>query len=91
MGVRIICYQKYRQHANKETSSESGNCFSFHSEFKELPTLRKLIQVLTEIGFTGCIETLRTILREAGYEWSKIYDNCKALFVKHDVQMMRFT
>ncbi|CAG5036700.1 unnamed protein product [Parnassius apollo] len=64
---------------------------TFHTEFNELPTLRKLKQVLTErIGFNGCIETLRIILKESGYEWSKIDDNRKALVEKHDIQMLRF-
>lgn len=64
---------------------------SFHTEFNEVPTLRKLKQILVErIGFTGCIETLRTILKESGYEWSKIDDNRKALVEKHDIQMLRF-
>ncbi|CAG4936515.1 unnamed protein product [Parnassius apollo] len=64
---------------------------TFHTEFHELPTLRKLKQVLTErIGFNGCIETLRIILKESGYEWSKIDDNRKALVEKHDIQMLRF-
>ncbi|XP_045781508.1 uncharacterized protein LOC123878358 isoform X2 [Maniola jurtina] len=64
---------------------------SFHIEFNELPTLRKLKQVLGDrIGFDGCIETLRTILKLSGYEWSKIDDNRKALTEKHDIQMLRF-
>lgn len=64
---------------------------TFHTEFNELPTLRKLKQVLTErIGFNGCIQTLRTILKETGYEWFKIDDNRKALVEKHDIQMLRF-
>ncbi|CAG4965576.1 unnamed protein product [Parnassius apollo] len=64
---------------------------TFHTEFNELPMLRKLKQVLTErIGFNGCIETLRIILKESGYEWSKIDDNRKALVEKHDIQMLRF-
>lgn len=63
----------------------------FYTEFNELPTLRKLKKVVTEIiGFNGCIETLRTILKESGYEWSKIDDNRKALVEKHDLQMLRF-
>ncbi|XP_045450770.1 uncharacterized protein LOC123659609 isoform X2 [Melitaea cinxia] len=41
---------------------------TFHTEHNELPTLRKLKQVLNDkIGFNGCIETLRTILKESGY------------------------
>lgn len=64
---------------------------TFHTEFNEVPTLRKLKQVLTErIGFDGSIETLRTILNESGYEWSKMDDNGKALVEKHDIQMTRF-
>lgn len=64
---------------------------TFHTEFKQLPTLRKLNQVLTErIGFNGCLETLRTILKESGYEWSKMDDNRSALIENHDIQMLRF-
>lgn len=64
---------------------------TFHTEFNQLPTLRKLKQVLTErIGFNGCLETLRTILKESGYEWSKMDDNRFALIENHDIQMLRF-
>lgn len=36
---------------------------SFHTEFNEMPTLKKLKEVLSEkIGFDGCIETLRKLL-----------------------------
>uniref|UniRef100_A0A2A4K0Z7 Tc1-like transposase DDE domain-containing protein n=1 Tax=Heliothis virescens TaxID=7102 RepID=A0A2A4K0Z7_HELVI len=64
---------------------------TFHTEFNEVPTLRKVKQVLIErIGYSGCLETLRTILKESGYEWLKMDDNSKVLVEKHDVQMLRF-
>ncbi|KAL4713406.1 hypothetical protein ACJJTC_010391 [Scirpophaga incertulas] len=60
---------------------------TFHIEFNEMPTLKKLKQILSEkIGFDGCIETLRKILRESGFEWSKTDDNRKALIEKHEIQ-----
>lgn len=41
-----------------------------------MPTLKKLKEVLSEkIGFDGCTETLRKLLRESGYEWSRTHDN----------------
>ncbi|CAG4982209.1 unnamed protein product [Colias eurytheme] len=74
-----------------DTSVLRRTIMSFHVEFNEMPTLKKLKQVLSEkIGFDGCIETLRTILQKSGFEWSTTDDNRKILVEKHDIQMLRF-
>lgn len=64
---------------------------TFHTEHNELPTLRKLKQVLNDkIRFDGCIGTLLTIYKESSYEWSKIDENRNDLIEKHDIQLLCF-
>lgn len=74
-----------------DTSVLRRTIMTFHAQHNEMPSLKKLKQVLSEsIGFDGCVETLRSILRSNGYEWSTTDDNRKILIEKHDIQMLRF-
>ncbi|KAJ8723954.1 hypothetical protein PYW07_007934 [Mythimna separata] len=62
----------------------------FHVVLKEIPTLAKLRSVLQDkIGFDGCLETLRTLLRKMGYHLRRTNNNKKVLVERHDIQMWR--
>lgn len=58
-------------------------------ERKELPTLKKIKDALHEkIGFTGCLESLRKVVREIGFRY-KTVDGRKFLMERSDVQVAR--
>lgn len=53
---------------------------NFQREYKQFSTLKALKRVLTEkINFDGCMETLRRIILDLGYEWKTTEDNRQAL------------
>ncbi|GBP09603.1 hypothetical protein EVAR_76591_1 [Eumeta japonica] len=59
-------------------------------EYKQFPTLKSLKKILNEkINYKGCIETLRRLLFDLGYEWINTDDNRRMLSEKHDIQMLR--
>ncbi|XP_046966920.1 uncharacterized protein LOC124534920 [Vanessa cardui] len=63
---------------------------NFHIVEKQLLTLSKLQSVLREkIGFDGCLNTLRSILKKLGYKWRKIVNNREALQERHEIQLWR--
>ncbi|CAH2088633.1 unnamed protein product [Euphydryas editha] len=64
---------------------------NYHTDYKEIPTLIKLRTVLREqIGFDGCLSTLRSILIKMGYKWKKISSNRRVLQERHDLQLWRW-
>ncbi|GBP93354.1 hypothetical protein EVAR_85165_1 [Eumeta japonica] len=64
---------------------------NFHKEYKQFSTLKSLKKILNEkINYKGCIETLRRLLFDLGYEWINTDDNRRMLSEKHDIQMLRY-
>lgn len=64
--------------------------YDFHRRYKELPTVKSLKTKLSEaINYNGSEKTLRKILHEMGFEFSKMNDNRKVLMEKQDVALKR--
>ncbi|CAH2101829.1 unnamed protein product [Euphydryas editha] len=63
---------------------------NFHIVEKQIPTLTKLRSVLREkIGFDGCLNTFRSVLKKLGYKWKKIGNNRETLQERHEIQLWR--
>ncbi|XP_041982726.1 uncharacterized protein LOC121735835 [Aricia agestis] len=64
---------------------------NFHIVEKQMPTLVKLRSSLREnIGFDGCLNTLRLVLQKLGYKWVKIGNNREQLQERHEIQLWRY-
>lgn len=64
--------------------------YDFHLRFNELPTIKSLKAKLSEaINYNGSEKTLRKILHEMGFRFTKMEDNRKLLMEKHDVSLKR--
>ncbi|XP_050350413.1 uncharacterized protein LOC126773506 [Nymphalis io] len=64
--------------------------YDFHLRFNELPTVKSLKAKLSEaINYNGSEKTLRRILHEMGFQFTKMENNRKVLMEKHDVSLRR--
>jgi len=62
----------------------------FYSIKKELPTIKKLLEVLkTEINYTGQRESLRKLLHKMGFRFKKTQSNRKVLMERNEVSAWR--
>lgn len=58
-------------------------------ERREIPTLQKVKDELQEkIGFSGCLESLRKVVSEIGFQYKKV-DGRRFLLERNDVQIAR--
>lgn len=68
------CLKRDMDDADKQVIKHTIS--NFKSEFNKPPTLHALKKVLKErINFVGCIETLRSVLFEIGYEFKSSKNN----------------
>lgn len=62
----------------------------FYSAKKEVPTVKKLLEVLkTEINYTGQRESLRKLLHKVGFRFKKSQSNRKVLMERNEISAWR--